>query len=75
MEKTRHEALVELYNTLSNEDFMDLICMGQDRFFIWDPHSKTCYDLDKEVPCCPNGPQIQINVQSEGFKLKPMISS
>ncbi len=72
--KTRHEALCELYNTLSNEDFMHLINMAQSRLFIWNPHDKTCYDLDIEVPCCPNGAQIQINIQEDGFKFKPMVS-
>ena len=62
MKNTRHEALVNLYNSLSNDDLMDIITMAGPRFFIWDPHSKTCYELDDDPPCCMNGSQIQINI-------------
>jgi hypothetical protein len=56
---TRHQALCKLYNTLSNDDLISLINMGTERFFIWNHIDKTCYDLEF---CCPNGPQIQINL-------------
>ena len=72
--KTRTEALCELYSTLSNHDLMALIGMARDRMFIWNPQDNTCYDLDDEIPCCPNGSQIQLNIQEDGFRLKPMVN-
>jgi len=57
--KTRHEALCELYNTLSNDDLIALINMGTERFFIWNHIDDACYNLEF---CCPNGAQIQINL-------------
>ena len=57
--KTRHEALCELYNTLSNDDLIALINMGTERFFIWNHIDDNCYNLEF---CCPNGAQIQINL-------------
>ena len=57
--KTRHEALCELYNTLSNDDLIALINMGTERFFIWNHIDDACYNLEF---CCANGAQIQINL-------------
>lgn len=59
---TRHQALCELYSTLSNDDIIDLISMARGRIFIWNPNDKTQYDLDDEVPVCRNGNSIQINL-------------
>tara|TARA_R100001163_G_C5067964_1_gene207574 strand:+ start:1157 stop:1402 length:246 start_codon:yes stop_codon:yes gene_type:complete len=73
-EKTYHEHMVELYNTFSNEDLMHLFYLSKDRFFVYNPNDRTCYDLDLEVPCCPNGPQIQINILEGDIKLKPMVA-
>ena len=76
MEQTEyHKQLLELYHTLSNEDLMHLFYLARERFFVWNTNDKTCYDLDLEVPCCPNGNQIQINIEQDDFKLKPMVSS
>ena len=57
---TRHQALCQLYNTLSNDDLIDLINMGRHRFFVYNHIDKTCYDLEF---CCDNGSQIQINFE------------
>lgn len=73
-EKTRIDELIELYHTLSNEDLMHLLNLAKERLFVWNPNDNTCYDLDQEIPCCPNGPQIQINIEEGDFKFKPMIS-
>jgi|32_taG_2_1085360.scaffolds.fasta_scaffold19467_10 uncharacterized protein with PhoU and TrkA domain len=59
---TRHQALCELYSTLSNDDIIDLISMARGRIFVWNPNDNTCYDLDDEVPVCRNGNSIQINL-------------
>jgi len=48
--------------------------MNSKRLFIWNPQDKTCYDLDEEVPSCTNGSSVQINLQQEDFKFKPMTS-
>jgi len=50
---TRHQAL-------SNDDLIDLINMGRERFFVYNHKDKTCYDLEF---CCGNGSQIQINFE------------
>ncbi len=73
-EKTRLNELIELYHSLSNEDLMHLLNLAQERFFIWNPNDNTCYDLDQEIPCCPNGNQIQINILEDDIKLKPIVS-
>ena len=62
---TRHQALCELYSTLSNDDLIDLIDMARGRIFIWNPNDNVCYDLDNEVPVCRNGNSIQINLIEE----------
>jgi len=62
---TRHQALCELYSTLSNDDIIDLIDMARGRIFVWNPNDKNCYDLDDEVPVCRNGNSIQINLIEE----------
>ena len=59
---TRHQALCELYSTLSNDDIIDLIGMATGRISVWNPNDKTQYDLDDEVPVCRNGNSIQINL-------------
>jgi len=73
-EKTRIDALIELYHTLSNEDLMHLLNLAKERFFVWNPNDNTCYELDRDIPCCPNGSQIQINIEEDNIKLKPMVS-
>jgi hypothetical protein len=62
---TRHQALCELYSTLSNDDLIDLIDMARGRIFVWNPNDNVCYDLDDEVPVCRNGNSIQINLIEE----------
>lgn len=66
--------LLKISNQLSNEDLVELINMNYDRFFIWNPQDKTCYELDSEVPACLNGSQVQINIEPYDFKFKPIIS-
>ncbi len=68
------EELVNISNELSNNDLVELINMNSKRLFIWNPQDKTCYDLDEEVPSCTNGSSVQINLQQEDFKFKPMTS-
>lgn len=63
--KTRHQALCELYSTLSNDDLIDLISMARDRMFVWNPNDNSMQDLDFEVPACRNGNSIQINLIEE----------
>jgi len=63
--KTRIDALLELYHTLSNDDLEMLIRFAGNRIFIWNPNDNTCYDLDEEVAAVQNGPQIQINLKEE----------
>lgn len=62
---TRHQALCELYSTLSNDDIIDLIGMATGRISVWNPNDKTQYDLDDEVPVCRNGNSIQINLMED----------
>ena len=38
--------LSQIYNKLSNEDLINIFEMSSDRIFVWNPHDKTCYDLD-----------------------------
>lgn len=64
-EKTRIDALIELYHTLSNDDLEWLITFAFERMFIWNPNDNTTYDLDPDCPACPNGSQIQINLKEE----------
>lgn len=63
--KTRHQALCELYSTLSNDDLIDLIGMARDRIFVWNPNDNSTHHLDFEVPTCRNGNSIQINLIEE----------
>lgn len=65
--------LLEISNKLSNEDFVELININSKRFFAWNPHDKTCYDLDNDVPACLNGGSIQINIDPDDFKFKPIV--
>ena len=44
--KTRHQALCELYSTLSNDDLIDLIGMARDRMFVWNPNDNSMHHLD-----------------------------
>ena len=60
--KTRHQALCELYSTLSNDDLIDLIGMARDRMFVWNPNDNSMHHLDFEVSACRNGNSIQINL-------------
>jgi hypothetical protein len=64
-EKTRIDALAELYHTLSNDDLEWLITFASERIFVWNPNDKTTYDLDPECPACQNGPKIQICLKEE----------
>lgn len=66
--------LIKIYNTLSNEDLMHLFDMAKERLFVWNPNDKTCYHLNLEIPCSPNGNKIQINIEEDNFKFKPMVS-
>ena len=68
------EDLVNISNELSNKDLVELINMNSNRIFIWNPQDRTCYDLDDEVPACTNGSSVQINLQQEDFKFKPILS-
>ena len=43
---TRGQALCELYNTLSNDDLLDLINMATDRIFIFNPYDNKCYNVE-----------------------------
>ena len=49
--------------------------MASDRIFVWNPNDKTCYELDRDVPCCFNGTKIQINIADDGMILKPMVNN
>ena len=68
------DELINISNELSNKDIVELINMNSDRLFIWNPQDKTCYDLDDEVPASLNGSSVQINLQQEDFKFKPILS-
>lgn len=68
------EDLVNISNELSNKDLVELINMNSNRLFIWNPQDRTCYDLDEEAPACTNGSAVQINLQQEDFKFKPILS-
>lgn len=63
--KTRIDALMDLYHTLSNDDLMHLLNLAHERMFIWNPNDNTTYDLDPECPACQNGPSIQICLKEE----------
>lgn len=64
--------LIDFSNELSNKDLVELINMNFSRIFIYNPQDRTCYDLDEEVPACTNGSTVQINLQQEDFKFKPI---
>ena len=64
--------LIDFSNELSNNDLVELINMNSNRLFIWNPQDRTCYDLDEEAPACTNGSFVQINLQQEDFKFKPI---
>ena len=66
------QELINISNELSNKDLVELINMNSDRLFIWNPQDRTCYDLDDEAPACLNGSAVQINLQQEDFKFKPI---
>jgi len=66
--------LLNTYNKLSNEDLINLLEMASERIFVWNPNDRTCYELDKDIPCCFNGTQIQINIAEDGMMLKPMVT-
>jgi hypothetical protein len=68
------DELINISNELSNKDIVELINMNSHRLFIWNPQDKTCYDLDDEVPASLNGSSVQINLQQEDFKFKPILS-
>ena len=57
--KTQQEALLDLYNTLSNDELQDLINMATNRLFIYNPNDQECYDIDW---VSKNGPRLQINL-------------
>ena len=64
--------LIDFSNELSNNDLVELINMNSNRLFIWNPQDRTCYDLDEEAPACTNCSFVQINLQQEDFKFKPI---
>lgn len=71
MDKTKikidHDKVLEIYNNLSPEEFLQLIWLHSDRInvpvFDKQKNAVICYDLDKEVPACMNGPYFQINTE------------
>ena len=64
--------LIRISNKLSNQDLRFLIEMNSKRIFVWNPQDKTCYDLDDKKPAQLNGSAVQINLQQEHFRLKPI---
>lgn len=66
-DKIDHNKVLEIYKNLTPEEFVQLLWLNSERInipvFDKDKNAVICYELDKEVPACMNGPFFQINTE------------
>lgn len=60
-EITQQSYVLDIYNSLSNEDLEILLYYAKDRIFVFDSSNKTCSEVES---ICINGTQIQIDITS-----------
>lgn len=60
-EITQQSYVLDIYNSLSNEDLEILLCYAKDRIMVFDKSNRTISEIDS---ICINGTQIQINITS-----------
>ena len=60
-EQSRTMELVDIANSLSNEDVCKLIGMLRHRLFVWTENSEGVSRLDEVIDACCNGSAVQIN--------------
>ena len=56
-----HTELVDIANSLSNEDVCELINMLSDRLFVWTQNNDGISSLDEVIDACINGCGVQLN--------------
>lgn len=63
IKESRTMDLVEIANSLSNDDVCELINMLSDRLIVWTKDSDGSSCLNEVVDACMNGCAVQLNLE------------